>query len=73
MAIWAVVVWDDGAGLYGLVTVDYGAPSTAAPSVGSVTPTEDSVVGEGGGLFGILQPRFRDREKVRLVLQQKLV
>ena len=73
MAIGSVIVGDDGASLYGLVAVYDGATSSATPRVGSVTPTDDSIMWERRRLLGILEPRLRHSEEMRLVLYEKLI
>ena len=73
MAIRPVVVGDNGASLYGLVAVYDGATSSATPRVGSVTSTDDSVVWERRRLLGILEPRLRHSEEMRLMLYEKLI
>ena len=73
MAIGSIIVGDDGARLYGLVAVYDGATSSATPRVGSVTSTDDSVVWERRRLLGILEPRLRHSEEMRLMLYEKLI
>ena len=73
MAIGSIIVGDDGASLYGLVAVYDGATSSATPRIGSVTPTDDSVMWERRRLLGILEPRLRHSEKMGLMLYEKLI
>ena len=73
MAIGSVVVGDNGASLYGLVAVYDGATASASSRVGSVTATDDSIMWERRRLLGILEPRLRHSEEMRLMLYEKLI